>query len=56
MTLQGGKFRPPPLNFPATMDLRRRTNSRWDLPQIFSFKYFLLLSHRAKLTALLVIF
>jgi len=36
VTLMPGKFYPPPPNFPQ-LDLGRRVDSRWALPQISSF-------------------
>jgi len=35
VTLMPETFYPPTFNFPQ-LDLRRRADSRWDLPQIFS--------------------
>jgi len=40
VTLMPGKFYPPP-NFPQS-DLGRRADSRWALPQISSFLFFLI--------------
>jgi len=33
MTLLPGEFHPPPLEFPSQLDLGRRVDSRWSLPQ-----------------------